>query len=246
MALRSGSLTLEGHFLAAENPRAAVILLHGMPSGAPPDPNDPGYAGLAEVFAKRGYSALHFNFRGAHGAPGEFSLEGWAEDVGAALDAVAEIDDSLVRVLVGSSAGGAVAIRAASRRPDVGAVASLAAPAGYESITKDPAGAVQRLRNVGMLRDPAFPPDLDAWLREFEEGSPEKHAARIAPRHLLVIHGDADEVVPYTHAERIFAAAAEPKELVRISGGRHRLRRDERALAALFDWLDHLPIGARR
>jgi fermentation-respiration switch protein FrsA (DUF1100 family) len=52
------------------------------------------------------------------------------------------------------------------------------------------------------------------------------------------MHGDADAVVPYHHAERLFTLAGEPKELVRIPGGAHQLRRDPRALEALTDWLD--------
>jgi fermentation-respiration switch protein FrsA (DUF1100 family) len=245
--IRSGVLTLEGHLVKpAAPPRAVIILLHGMPSGAPADPADPGYPGLANAFAARGYAALHFRFRGAHGAPGEFSIEGWAHDVEAALDAMASIDDEAARILVGSSAGGAVAIRAASRRPDVAAVATLAAPATYDSVTADPAGTLQRLRNIGVIRDPAFPGDEAAWVREFVDAAPDRAISRIAPRPMLIVHGDADEVVPYANAERLFAAAADPKELVRIPGGRHRLRLDERALSALFDWSDHLPIGSRR
>ena len=38
---------------------------------------------------------------------------------------------------------------------------------------------------------------------------------------LLVLHGDADEVVPYTQGRAVFAAAPEPKTFVTIRGGRH-------------------------
>ena len=38
-------------------------------------------------------------------------------------------------------------------------------------------------------------------------------AARIAPVPLLVVHGDADHYFPVEHAEHLFAAAGEPKEL---------------------------------
>lgn len=246
LALHSGANTLEAHLITPASARAVAILLHGMPSGAPREPDDPGYEGLAQSLAERGYAAMRFNFRGAHGSPGEFSLEGWTQDVEAALDAAAGVDDSLARILIGSSAGGAVAIRAAARRPDVAAVATLAAVASWDAVVADPAALIQRLRNTGIIHDPAFPPDVAAWTREFADGSAETLAPRVAPRPLLLIHGDADEVVPYPHAERLFAAAGQPKELVRIPGGRHRLRRDERALAALLDWLDHLPIEARR
>lgn len=38
---------------------------------------------------------------------------------------------------------------------------------------------------------------------------------------LLVLHGDADEVVPYAQGRALFAAAPEPKTFVTVRGGRH-------------------------
>ena len=38
---------------------------------------------------------------------------------------------------------------------------------------------------------------------------------------LLVLHGDADEVVPYAQGQALFAAAPEPKTFFTIRGGRH-------------------------
>ena len=47
--------------------------------------------------------------------------------------------------------------------------------------------------------------------------------ARIGRIHtpLLVLHGDADEVVPFRHGRAVFEAAAEPKAFVTIPGARH-------------------------
>lgn len=240
----SGSLLLEGHLLLRPDPRAVVVLLHGIPGGGPPDPPELGYQGFAEMFRKRGYAALHFNFRGVRGSPGDFSLGGWAADLEAALDALGGVDavSDLARVVVASSAGGSVALRVVAGRPDVAALATLAAPAGYEALGVDPEPALARFRNLGIIHDPAFPPDPAAWWGEFAEVEPERYAARISPRPLLIVHGEADDVVPYPHAERIFAAARDPKELVRIPGGGHQLRRDAVAVSAVMDWLDHLPI----
>ena len=42
---------------------------------------------------------------------------------------------------------------------------------------------------------------------------PHAVAARIAPTPLLIVHGDADRYFPVEHAEKLYAAAAEPKEL---------------------------------
>src|SRR5437660_6591349 len=126
---RSDGLTLEGEIVVSPTPRALLILAHGIPSGTPPDPTDPGYGGFARELAARGYAAAWFNFRGCRGAPGEFSMGGWVTDLSAALDAASRQSDvgTLPRTLVGSSAGGMAALAVAARRHDVDAVATLAA-----------------------------------------------------------------------------------------------------------------------
>jgi fermentation-respiration switch protein FrsA (DUF1100 family) len=185
---------------------------------------------------------MWFNLRGCRGAPGEFSMSGWCTDVAGALDALARNRDvdGLPVAIVGSSAGGMAAIDVAARRGDVVMIATLAAPASFnfEGMATDPRTLVQRLRNIGIIHDPAYPPDVAAWAADLEAGSAEHAIASVAPRPLLLMHGDADAVVPYHHAERLFTLAGEPKELVRIPRGAHQLRRDPRALEALTDWLD--------
>jgi len=43
--------------------------------------------------------------------------------------------------------------------------------------------------------------------------SPCELAARVSPIPLLIVHGDADPYLPVEHAERLYAAAAEPKAI---------------------------------
>ena len=43
--------------------------------------------------------------------------------------------------------------------------------------------------------------------------APHEVAGRISPVPLLVVHGDADHYFPVEHAEQLYAAAKEPKEL---------------------------------
>jgi uncharacterized protein len=44
---------------------------------------------------------------------------------------------------------------------------------------------------------------------------------RIAPRPLLLIHGDDDTAVPPSHARRLYDAAGEPRELWTVPGAGH-------------------------
>ena len=40
-----------------------------------------------------------------------------------------------------------------------------------------------------------------------------------------------------SHARRLYEAAGEPRQLVILEGAGHRLRREERAVSAVLDWL---------
>jgi fermentation-respiration switch protein FrsA (DUF1100 family) len=138
------------------------------------------------------------------------------------------------------------AIGVGAARDDVALVATLAAPSSYGGLGGDAKALVQRLRNIGIIHDPSYPPDLEAWKADLEASGPENTVAKIAPRPILLMHGDADIVVPYHHVERLFTLAGEPKELVRIPHGQHQLRRDPRAVDALTEWLDRrLPRPAK-
>jgi len=242
-AFRADELLLSGELIAPEEPRATVLLCHGIPGGGPPDPSDTGYAGFASTMAQAGYGAAWFNFRGCRGAPGDFSVQGWSSDLAAAIEAVASAPETrgIPLVVVGSSMGGSTAIAVCARRADVAAVAAFAAPATFASeggLAEDPASTLARFRNIGIIKDPAFPPDLEAWAAGFAALDPYAAIGLLSPRPVLIVHGDADDVVPYVHAERLFSGAGAPKELVRIPSGTHQLRRDVRAIDALQDWLD--------
>ena len=245
IVFRPDGLALQGHAIVPDDPLVLTVLCHGIPGSKRRDHSDPGYEGFARTLAERGFGAFWFDFRGVRGMPGEFSIGGWMRDLDAAMTAIdsdAEIG-GIPRVIVGSSAGGAVGIAVAAQRGDLAAVATLAAPASFTfgGLVEDPQRLLQLFRNTGIVHDPAFPPNLDDWWAEFTENAPEERIGKISPRPVLLVHGDSDDVVGYPHAERLFVAAGEPKELVRIPCGAHQLRRDPRAVDALADWLAHLP-----
>jgi fermentation-respiration switch protein FrsA (DUF1100 family) len=61
---------------------------------------------------------------------------------------------------------------------------------------------------------------------------------------LLILHGDQDEVVPYAHGRRLFAAANEPKRFYPIAGAHHNdtyMAGGDGYFSALRDFLASLP-----
>ncbi|MCS6950939.1 MAG: alpha/beta fold hydrolase [bacterium] len=64
---------------------------------------------------------------------------------------------------------------------------------------------------------------------------PVNWVARIAPRPLLMINGNGDNIVPRECTERLFAAAREPKEIVWLEGG--HFPQPDLVLRKVDEWL---------
>jgi dipeptidyl aminopeptidase/acylaminoacyl peptidase len=239
LVVSSDELELAGEVCLPPDPKGVVVLLHGLPSAAPADPGDEGYAGFARVFAARGWIAAWADMRAARGAPGFFSIRAWVRDALAIVDAVRALDElgDLPLVLVGSSAGGVVSLEAVRRGARVDAVVLLAAPAEWMSFTADAREGVRRItEDAGMRVAPEVMQDPLEWAAEFVEVAAEQ---AVAATHLplLIVHGSADDVVPVAHAARI-AGRAERANLWIIEGAGHQLRRHDGIVELVLEWLE--------
>jgi uncharacterized protein len=58
----------------------------------------------------------------------------------------------------------------------------------------------------------------------------------------LILHGTADQVVPFAFGERLFQAAPEPKHFVRIEGGNHTRNLEQGGLVAVNRFLVALEV----
>ena len=97
---------------------------------------------------------------------------------------------------------------------------------------------MQHGRDMGIIRDSAFPPSVEAWWREFEALDPLRAIKDIAPRPLLLIHGLSDDVVDPSEAAALFAQAGEPKEIIMLPGVTHRFRSEPTAIERALSWLE--------
>jgi len=240
--LKADGLELTGELHVPSKGRAhpALCICHGIPA-VPHDPTDRGYTLLAQQFCRAGFITLIFNFRGTGKSEGNLDILGWSRDLQAALDLLYSLEetDKARMCLLGFSGGAAVSVYTAARDPRVSSVVTCACPADFRSLSQreTPLETIQRFRQIGTIRDEDFPPSMEEWQRGFETVAPIKWIAKISPRPLLLVHGDADELIPLEHAHRLYQKAKEPKELKIIPGAKHKMRLEKAAMDFVLDWL---------
>jgi len=242
---RSGAWSLASHLSVPSggdgHGRPAVVLCHGFPMGPLDARRSAGtFPQLIDrIVRDLGYVGLTFNFRGTGTSPGDFSLQGWVDDLRAAIDHVVETTAPSQVVLIGTNTGGSIAICVAADDVRVRAAALLGPRADFDDWADHPRRFLEHARELGAITTPGFPPSFEDWSRAFRRFRPTDAARRFAPRSLLVMHGDDDESVPASDARQL-AAAHGSAELNILQGAGHRLRHDPRAMAVLLGWLDRV------
>lgn len=197
--------TLRGWWVpGVEGAAAGIITVHG--AGA--DRRD--FLRHLPMLRESGHPVLLFDERehGISDGTGRGISLGIREshDVSSAV-AFAKDVKGLERVVVlGTSQGGASVILAAARDDRIDAVISENPFTRIEDLLGDTA----MMRDVpGQLRGPII--RLALWRMGSEpRRGPIDRVAEIAPRPLFILHGRADNAIPFEHSERIYAAAAHP------------------------------------
>jgi fermentation-respiration switch protein FrsA (DUF1100 family) len=155
----------------------------------------------ARALTASGRGLLFVSYRGYSGSSGAPSEEGLRIDARTIYGWITKSYDPRRLVLYGESLGSGVAVRLAAERP----VGGLILDAPFTSA-----------EDVAALRYPFAPV---RWLMRDPFRSADVIGDVKAP--ILVIHGDADPVVPFRLGEALFAAAPEPKRFVRLPGIGH-------------------------
>jgi putative redox protein len=242
----SGSNTLACHLkrpsTGGDDPNPpGLILCHGFPIGPIDARRSAGtFPELIDRIAYDiGYVGLTFTFRGCGNSTGDFSLQGWVDDLRAAIDYLMRETGVDRVVLVGTNTGGSLAICVGADDPRVHACALLSPRADFDDWSDHPRRFLDHAREIGAIRTPGFPPSMDDWSRAFRRFRPTAAASRFASRPMLVMHGEDDDSIPTTDARQL-AQAHGSAELSLLPGAGHRLRHDPRAIAILLGWLDRV------
>jgi alpha/beta superfamily hydrolase len=220
------------------SPQGAAILCHGMES----EKNSEKLIFLAQSLAERGILALRFDFRYVGESSGKFAditYSGEVEDLQATYGFMQSRQPGKT-VIFGSSMGGTVALLFAAQEPSVAAVVTLAAPGHPENFPKRvlTPKQLQRWRECGYTSYNGQ--RLNVTLLEDLERIDVAEAARRIRCPVLILHGDADEVVPVAEAYELHEIVTVPKRLSIFRETDHRFSNPlvmRQAMAQALDWL---------
>lgn len=178
-----------------------------------------GYDGRWRRIAAQGAGVLAIAYRGYDGSTGRPSEAGLHRDAAAAWAWLAARAPEDRIVIHGFSLGTGVAVTLASEHPTARALV-LEAP--YTS-TADVAAV-------------SYPWAPVHWLMLDQYRSKDRIGAVRTP--VLILHGDADGVVPYSQGRRLYDLAGPPKAFVRMIGSNHNTLVRDGAYAHIWRFLD--------
>ena len=212
------------HLPAAERP-PVVIGSHGLLSSS----SSPKQIALARECTAAGIAYFRFDHRGRGKSEGVFkkvtSLEARCTDLLCAIKCIQSRMDMGDKLgLFGSSMGGAVCISVASIFA-VDALVTNAAPVRSSSVIE----ALKKRSDVKtykpLIEEKFLQSDISDKLADLH--------------HVLIFHGDSDNVVPPSNAEEIYSKAGGPKKLIMQKDGDHRMSNiahQENFLKEAVDW----------
>jgi uncharacterized protein len=190
--------TLHGWFLESAEPRAQVVFWHG--NGG----NLSLWLDVVAALRSRGFSVLAVDYRGYGGSTGSPSEKGLYRDGEATVQ---EFQRTLRKtgspvIYWGRSIGAPVAAYTASLFPPDGLVLEAPMRDARSVLRSDPI-----MWGLSFLSSYRFP--TSSFVRQY--GGP-----------LLVIHGDADDIVPFESGHSVFGdARSTQKEFAVIEGAGH-------------------------
>lgn len=185
---------LHGWLIPAGQPRGSLLFFHGNAG------NISHRLDSLAIFNELGLDTLIFDYRGYGRSQGAPSEQGIYKDAEAALAYLIQERGIAQQDIIyfGRSLGGAVAAWLAARHPPGALILE-------SSFTSAPAMAAELY--------PWYPARL---LTRIDYNTLENIRKVSSP--VLIIHSRNDEIIPFSHGQRLFEAANQPKQFLEIQG----------------------------
>ncbi|TVS08158.1 MAG: alpha/beta fold hydrolase [Phycisphaerales bacterium] len=180
---------------------------------------------VSRALCDRGFAVLRFDFTGLGDSEGDFANTNFSsnvDDLVAAAESLAQTHKS-PGLLVGHSLGGAAALIAAKRLPDVKAVATIGAPADPAHLTHLLSENIDEIEEHGVaeVRIGGRPFTIKRdFIEDLKRQTLQQRVGGLN-RPLLIFHAPTDRVVGIENARQLFEAAKHPKSFVSLDGADH-------------------------
>jgi len=207
-----------------------VILGHGVTGNK----DRPHLVALAEGLSARGWPCLRISYTGNGASEGRFEDSCITKETGD-LQAVLDIVPNTVSAAyVGHSMGAAVGVLTAARDARIRALVSLAGMTHTAAFVEREFGEVTPGR--GFMWDEEGHPLSWTYVNDLRQIGDTLSAAEAIEQPWLLIHGDADDLVPIQDGRDAFDAAVCEKSLLEIPGAGHSF--DTTSYPQLVDAVD--------
>lgn len=188
--------TIAGWYVAPDPGKPVFLFLHG--KGGSLERQTWRWKRIGD----RGAGVLAISYRGYPGSTGTPSEAGLKLDARAAYDWLIANGHAPGQVVIhGLSLGSGVAVALAASVP----ARALILEAPFTAVVDVAAERYPWVPVHWLMRDQFLSRDVIGNVR----------------MPVLIAHGDRDSVIPFAHAERLFARAADPKTLARMEGSEH-------------------------
>jgi pimeloyl-ACP methyl ester carboxylesterase len=204
----------------AEATELCILFLHGWGG------NRETVGWLLDHLCQQGHHVLNFAQSGFDDSGGGRAISSWLPDAATMVDYITTA--KLEPWVCGLSTGGSLAIALSAFKPEVRGCIALAPFASFPRLFQDRPDHRRTLEGTFS--------DLEAGMGALDA---EEVIGKIAPRPLLLVHGDSDEVIPTAHSRLLFAKAGEPRQLSIVKGANHIFSNiDREGLCKLVsDWI---------
>ena len=208
----AGRLKLHGWKLLAKGEvHGTVLFFHG--NGE----NISSHFSNVHWLTDYGYDVYLFDYRGYGKSEGAAQLDAVINDAEIMIAyGVKQLLKNEKLIVMGHSLGGSLALHAVAHsqyKERVKTLITVEAFADYHKVTQD-------------VLSTSWLTWLLQWPLSFSVDnsySPSDSVALISPIPLMLMHSKEDKIIPYQHAQDLYAAAIEPKLLKQVSGGHNAI-----------------------
>ncbi len=182
---------------------------------------------IARALRAQGFAVLRFDFTGLGASEGDFANTNFSSNVDDLVRAADFMRDEFEApgIIIGHSLGGAAAIVAAGRIPEIRGVAVIGAPAEADHVALQIGEQRAEIEEKGVatVRLAGRPFTIKKqFLDDLASQNVLDCAARLK-KPLLVMHAPLDQTVGVENATKIFVAARHPKSFVSLDTADHLL-----------------------